>query len=152
MHDDALCQFLRQVDAQEIDHLRGRQRRGEQGNVLFVADGEDVGRRFQALRDDQRGRTASDQLANHVGARIDLQALVVIDFLVAKDLDAARVDQVQVTHLVGGRRDIAGDQAFAAREAGEPAQLQTFTIIVVQALDRQRRLQHGSLLQEWRNT
>lgn len=153
MHDDALRQLFGQVDAQEVDHLRGRQRGGEQGDILLVADGEDVGRRFQPLRDDQRGRTAGDQLADHVGARVDLQALVVIDFLVAEDLDAARMDQVQVAHLVGGRRDIARDQALAAGEAGEPAQLQTFTIVVVQALYRQWRLQHGSLLlQEWRNT
>ena len=119
---------------------------------MFVADGEDVGRRFQPLRDDQRGWPAGDQFTDHMGARVDLQALIIIDFLVAEDLDAARMDQVQVAHLVGGRRDVAGDQALAAGETGEPAQLQTFTIIVVQALYRQRRLQHGSLLQEWRNT
>jgi hypothetical protein len=52
------------------------------------------------------------------------EALVVIDFLVPEDLDAARVDQVQVADLVGGRGDVAGDQAFAAGKAGEPAQLQ----------------------------
>ena len=152
MHDDALRQLFGQVDAQEIDHLRGRQRGREQGNVLLVADGEDVGRRFQPLRDDQRGWAAGDQFTDHMRARVDLQALIIIDFLVTEDLDTARMDQVQVAHLVGGRRDIARDQALAAGETGEPAQLQTFTIIVVQALYRQRRLQHGSLLQEWRNT
>jgi hypothetical protein len=36
-------------------------------------------------------------------ARERFEALVVIDFLVPEDLDAARVDQVQVADLVGGR-------------------------------------------------
>ena len=42
----------------------------------------------------------------------------------AEHLDAARVDQVQVADLVGGRGRVARDQALAARKAGEPAELQ----------------------------
>jgi hypothetical protein len=36
----------------------------------------------------------------------------------AEDLQAARVDQVQVADLVGGRDGVAGNQAFAT---GKPA-------------------------------
>ncbi len=143
VHDNALRQLLRQVDAQVVDHLRRRQRGREQRDILLVANGEDVGRRVQPLRDDQRRRAAGDQLANDVAARTGLEALVIIEFLVAEYLDAAGMDQVQVADLVGGRGDIARDQALAAGEAGEPAKLQTFAVVIVQPLNGQRSLQHG---------
>ena len=53
-------------------------------------------------------------------------------------LDAARMDQVQVTNLVGSRCGIAGDQPFAAGESGKPAELQRYTVVVIQSLYRQR--------------
>jgi len=52
-----------------------------------------------------------------VAARTGLETLVVIQFLVPEYLDAARVDQVQVADLVGGRDGVARDQALAAGEA-----------------------------------
>jgi hypothetical protein len=69
-----------------------------------------------------------------VGARIGFQAVVIIEFLVPEDLDAARVDQVQVADLVGGRGGVAGDLAFAAGKARKPAELQAVAVIVVQPL------------------
>ena len=142
MHDDALRQLLRQIHTQVVDHLRRRQRRGKQRDVLFVANGENVGRRFEALRDDQRRRPAGDQFANDVAARTRFQAVIVIQFLVAEDLDAAGVDQVQVADLVGGGSDIARNEPIAAGEAGKPAELEAFAVIVVQPLNCQRCLQH----------
>jgi hypothetical protein len=134
-----LGQLFRQVDAQEVDHLGSRQRGREQGDVLLVADGEDVGRGFQALGDDQRRRSAADQFADDVAARTRFEAVIVIQFLVSEDLDTARVDQVQVADLVGGRGDVAGDEPLAAGKAGEPAQLQAVAVVVVQPLDGEGR-------------
>ena len=87
--------------------------------------------------------TAAHEFADHVGARARLEAGVIIQFLVPEDLDAARVDQVQVADLVGGRSGVARDLALAAGETRKPAQLETIAIVVVQPLDGQRSLQHG---------
>lgn len=114
----------------------GRQRRREQRDVFSVADCQDVGRRCQALGDDEGGRLAGDQFCSLVGARGVRQALIVLGFLMAEDLDTAGMDQVKVTDLVGGRCGVAGDQAFAAGEAGKPAQLQRFAIFFIQLLYR----------------
>jgi hypothetical protein len=102
-----------------------------------------AGSGVETLRDEQRRRTARDQLADQVAARAGFQALVVIQFLVPEHLHAARVDQVQVADLVRGGDGVAGNLAFSARKSGEPAQLQAVAVVVVQPLDGQRGLQHG---------
>jgi hypothetical protein len=138
VHRDALCKFFRQIHAQIVDDLCGRQRRRKQRNVLGVADRHDAGWRFQALRNDDGGRLTGDQFGRVIRTRTGRQTFVVFGFLMAEYLDAAGVDQVQVADLVSRRGGIAGDQPFAAGKSRKPSELQRFAIVVIQLLDRER--------------
>src|SRR5450830_110838 len=121
MHGDLLCQFFGQIDTQIVDHLCSRQWSGEQRNVFLIADSQNVRRSRQSLSNDEGRWFTCDQFGSLVSARGVGKALVILGFLMAKNLDASRVDQIQVADLISSRCSVAGNEAFAARETGEPA-------------------------------
>lgn len=103
MHDDPQGKLLGKIDTKVIDHFCRGQRGSEKWNIVFVADGKNVGRDVKVACDDQGRRIAIGNFMNQIRAGLRRQSFVVIDFLTPENLNTHWMNQVQMPDLIGGK-------------------------------------------------
>ena len=66
-------------------------------------------------------RANCDQFRALISTRPGGKTFVIFDFLVSENLDAARVDQIQMPDLISCRSGVARNQSFATRKSCKPS-------------------------------
>src|SRR6185437_15970581 len=126
-----------QVDAEDVDDVRRRRLRGDEGDAVLLAARNEMRRHRLAVADDDCGELAREQPVDRMpelvfGERIEPRRLGGTD-----DLHAKRVDQVHVPDLADRRaqRALADQHAVAAAPARDPDEAEALPVVLDQRAD-----------------
>jgi hypothetical protein len=111
VHGGFRGQTSAQINAQQINELGGINRRVEQGYALFFAKLDQVVGSDGVIGDEQGGNSALPEIIQVMQATLDVKATVERELFGAENLNAARMDQVQMADQIRGRSTKVGDGA-----------------------------------------
>ena len=141
----ALSRFgerLAEVAAQPVDDLRSRQLGGEHRRARGFGCFQQAHVGGRSVGDHDRGRVDRKELAEH-REQIDFpERGEVRDLVVAEDLNAVRMDEVEMAYERCAVGAVAPQPSAAARCSAEPGEPELVAIIVIQLRDAD--LQHGA--------
>src|SRR3990167_816925 len=146
VHRDTRSERARQVVLEVIDHHRAGQRRREQTERSPVGGGDQVGRDIPAVRDDDsRSFAAGKEVADRLFVLLFIETGQVRYFRFTDDLDAVRVDEIEMTHqrharILGGR---GLEQAVFACFTRNPFEFQRTGLRLEKIVRRDRWYGHG---------